>query len=179
MTVINVKGYRFSAPRITSTYNRRAQQFKNAIFASFRSIGIGEDDVIVELERVAFKNAAASASWYIDGHHLHYSYKSCSKYVENLYVVSQVIALEVQSLIEERKTVDQFILDFAEEEDLEEQRKAAREHIGVHHDSVDLDEITKKYKLLAKKTHPDMPEGSVEAFKKLNHAHKILKRELG
>ena len=33
-------------------------------------------------------------------------------------------------------------------------------------------------KEMAKTLHPDTPTGDVEKFKKLNHAHKILKREL-
>ncbi|MBS3114183.1 hypothetical protein J4448_03705 [Candidatus Woesearchaeota archaeon] len=31
---------------------------------------------------------------------------------------------------------------------------------------------------MAKKYHPDMPEGNVDKFKEINRAHKILRREL-
>ena len=43
---------------------------------------------------------------------------------------------------------------------------------------VDTTEIDKKYKVLAMKYHPDMPDGNLEKFKAINNAHKMLKREL-
>ena len=42
---------------------------------------------------------------------------------------------------------------------------------------LDLDEINKKYKELAKEHHPDKG-GNTEDFKAINKAHKMLKREL-
>jgi len=36
----------------------------------------------------------------------------------------------------------------------------------------------KKHREMAKELHPDMSTGDTEQFKKLNIAHKILKREL-
>ena len=62
--------------------------------------------------------------------------------------------------------------------DIIKQRKEARELLGVAENSTDLDEINKIYKKRAKDAHPDMPGGCVETFKKLNHAHKTLKKEL-
>ncbi|MBI1968917.1 J domain-containing protein [Candidatus Woesearchaeota archaeon] len=56
-------------------------------------------------------------------------------------------------------------------------RKEAREILGIAPDVLDMNEIDKKYKELAKKYHPDMPGGDAEMFKKINNAHKILKRE--
>jgi len=41
-----------------------------------------------------------------------------------------------------------------------------------------LDLISKKYKDLAKKLHPDMETGDIDKFKAINRAHKMLKREL-
>ena len=43
---------------------------------------------------------------------------------------------------------------------------------------MDMGLINKKYKVLAKEHHPDMPMGSTEKFKEINNAHKTLKREL-
>ena len=45
-------------------------------------------------------------------------------------------------------------------------------------DGENLEDINKKYKVLAKDAHPDMSNGDTERFKAINHAHKILKREL-
>ena len=57
-------------------------------------------------------------------------------------------------------------------------RKEAREILGVEENVLDMAHIDKKYKTLAKKYHPDMPDGDLEMFKKINNAHKLLKREL-
>jgi hypothetical protein len=178
MATIKVKGYEFNAPLIRDSFNRRAQRFANNILTSLRGIGLTEDDVRVEIEPMAIKRVPASASWYVDGYHLHFSYKACVKYVENLFVISKVIELEVKAIQEGTKTIEEFIRDFTEERDVEKEREAAREHLGVAADEIDLDVISKKYKLLARDAHPDMPNGDTEKFKALNRAHKILKREL-
>ncbi len=178
MMIVRVKGYDINVLSIRDSHNRRALKFKNNIISSLRAIGLTEDDIDVSFEAVAIKNTPASVSWYVEGSHLHYSYKACSKFVENLYVVSRLIELEVKALLAGEKSIDQFILDFMEEHDVEEERKEAREFLGVDPDSFDMDLISKKYKLLAKDAHPDMPNGDTERFKALNRAHKILKREL-
>lgn len=178
MVLIKIKGYEFDARSIKDSFNRRSQKFKNNIINDLRKIGVIEDDIMVKLEPIAIKRVAASASWYVEGFRLHYSYKAGKNYVENLYVVSKLIEFEVKAILEDKKTIDQFITDFTEEKEVEEERKAARELIGVDEDSLDLDLINKKYKNLAKDLHPDMSTGNTEKFKALNRAHKILKREL-
>ncbi|USN45309.1 MAG: J domain-containing protein [Candidatus Woesearchaeota archaeon] len=178
MVMISVRGHEFNALVVRDSFQRRAEKFKNNIIASLRLLGISEDDVDVSKEVMPLKRLPASASWYFDGYHLQFSYKAGLKYIDNLYVVSRVIELEVQAILEERKSVDEFINDFSEETNVEDERKAAREHLGLDADVHDLDIINKRYKLLAKDAHPDMPTGDTETFKKLNRAHKILKREL-
>lgn len=178
MAIIKIKGYEFNALSIRDSFHRRAERFRNNIISSLKSIGVIEDDIIVDLETMPIKRLPASASWYVEGFHLHYSYKAGLKYVDNLFVVSKVIELAVNSILAEEKTIDEFIADFTEEHDVEEERKKARELLGVEEDTLDLDVINKKYKLLAKDLHPDMPNGDTEKFKQLNRAHKILKREL-
>ena len=178
MALIKVKGYEFNAVTIRDSFNRRAQRFMNKIIKTLRGVGLTEDDVEIDLEPVAIKNVPASVSWYLEGSHLHYSYRGCSKYVENLYVVSKLIEFEVKAVVEGRKTIDQFIMDFMEEHDVADERKAARELLGVDPDCLDLALISKKYKVFAKDLHPDMPGGDTEKFKAVNRAHKILKREL-
>jgi hypothetical protein len=180
MTLIKLKGHEFNTIIIKDSANRRAQRFKNSIIENLRSLGTGltEDDVDIELERVAIKRVPASASWYLDGTNLHYTYKGCLKYVENLYVVSKLIELEVKAVLSGEKSFDDFLREFSEEDNVEEERKEARKLLGVDEDSLNLEEMNKKYKLLAKDAHPDMPNGTTEKFKELNRAHKILKREL-
>ena len=178
MTTIKVKGYEFAVAATKDSFDRRALQYKNKIITSLGKIGLSEDDIEIEIKPVAFKSAPASASWYLSGNYLHYSYKSARKYVENLYVVLKVIELEVDALLSGQKTPEEFIGEFSEEKDVEHRRKAAREVLGVDAESIDLQHIDSKYKELAKQHHPDVPGGDTEKFKEINHAHKILRREL-
>lgn len=178
MNKIRIKGYDINLMPITNSFERRALQFKNNIISNLRKLGLTDDDVEIPMEKVAMKRARASAEWYMDGNRLYYSYNSRKKFVENLYVVSKVIENEVNSLLNEKKTLDEFYSDFSEDEDVEEKRKEAREILGVSHESNDIEEINKKYKELARTTHPDKENGCLETFKKINTAHKTLKREL-
>ena len=100
------------------------------------------------------------------------------KYVDNLYVVYRVIEFEVADLLEGRKTFEEFLLDFAEKDDVEHTRKEAREILGVEPDVIDMGMIDKRFKNLAKLHQPDMDGGDTEMFKRINNAHKVLKREL-
>ncbi len=93
-------------------------------------------------------------------------------------IVLKVIEAETSLVISEKKTRNEFIEEFREETDINEKRTKAREFLGVEPDSADLEHINKRYKEMAKELHPDKPTGDTEKFKKLNSAHKILKREL-
>ena len=178
MAIIKVKGHEFAALTIKDSFDRRALQYKNKIITNLRKIGLTEDDIEVDLENVAIKNAPASVWWYFGRHYLHYSYKAAPKYVENLYVVSKLIELEVGALVSGEKTPEEFIIEFSEDKDVGDRRKKAREVLGIDEDNIDLNCIDSKYKELAKKYHPDMPGGDINKFKQINHAHKILRREL-
>ena len=178
MVTITIKGHEITPLAIRDSYDRRAVQYKNNIIEILRKIGLTEDDIDIKQETHTFRNAPASASWYVDGHHLYYSYKIAKKYVENLYVVFKIIDLEVKALLAGQKTMEEFMSDFMEEHDIEEQRKEARDILGVEQDVIDIAVIDAKYRDLAKKKHPDMPGGDSEKFKAINRAHKILKREL-
>lgn len=178
MGIITIKGYEFEAVIARDSYNRRALQYKNNIINALSKIGIISDDITIDLEPVAIKNVPATATWYGSGYRMYYSYKSAKRYVDNLYIVYKVLNFEVADLITKKKTFEEFLLDFTEKKDVENMRKEARKILGVEDDVLDLNYIDKKYKELAKKYHPDMPEGDIEMFKKINNAHKILKREL-
>lgn len=178
MAMLKVKGYEINVPKITNSFNRRAQKFKNDILINLRMLGLTEDDVILDLEPIAMKNVPAKVVWYFDGHRLEFSHKSQNKYVENLCVISKIIEKELQSVADGNKTIQQFVLDFSEDDKVEDERKAARELLGVEPDCQDLAKISKIYKKKAMKVHPDMENGDHEEFQALNRAHKILKREL-
>ncbi|HLD33302.1 MAG TPA: DnaJ domain-containing protein [Candidatus Nanoarchaeia archaeon] len=174
---VEIKGHEFEAITVKDSFQRRAVQYKNNIIATLSKIGLTEDDSEIELEHVSIKRSPASASWYYNGYHLHYSYQG-GKFVDNLYVVWKVIEFEVSALLNKQKTVDEFIHEFSEDTDIAKQRKEARELLGVDANSTDMALIDKKYKELAKELHPDKPNGDTEKFKAVNRAHKILKREL-
>ena len=178
MSKLKVKGHEFSAFIARDSPSRRAVRFRNNILGSLRKIGLSEDDVDVEIETLAVKKAPACASWYIEGHHLFYSYNKAPKFVDNLYVVSKIIELEVEALLKERKTLQEFISEFSEDKDICDKRKEARKSLGVDESTLDLNAINEKYKSLAREHHPDMPNGNMEKFKEINNAHEILKREL-
>lgn len=179
MTKLSVKGYEIAPIHIRDSFGRRAVQFANKIISALGALGLTEDDIDIPIETMANRKLPASASWYYEGYHLHFSNNSCPKYVENLYIVLRVIELEIEALIAKRKTVEEFISDFAEDSDIKKQRLDARELLGVSLDCNDFSVIDKRYKILAKGCHPDTPNGDHEKFKLINNAHKILKRELG
>jgi hypothetical protein len=178
MPDIKIKGQDIKVAPIKDSFNRRALLFKNKVISILGLIGVKADDVIIELEGMPIKKIKASAEWYFDGHRMYYENNSQSKYVENLFVVMKVIENEVNLVLEEKKPIEEFVEEFREEEDVLDKRKEAREFFGLTHDHQDMEVINKKYKEMAKDLHPDMPNGSTEKFKKLNEAHKTLKREL-
>ncbi|HLD79553.1 MAG TPA: DnaJ domain-containing protein [Candidatus Nanoarchaeia archaeon] len=178
MTTITIKGHDITPIIIRDSYDRRAVQYKNSIIEVLGKLGLTEDDIDIKHEVSAFRSAPASVSWYLDGHHLYYSYKISKKHVENLYIVFKVIDLEVKALLAGQKTPEEFISAFLERPDVEEKRKEARAILGVEQNVIDIGVINARYKSLAKKNHPDMPGGDTERFKEINSAHQILKREL-
>lgn len=178
MVKIQIKGYEFEAVTVKDSFSRRATKFKNDIIESLKILGLTPDDINIDIEPNAMKKTPASVSWYIDGRHMHYSHSLRNNYAENLFVVSKVIEHEIIALVEERITFEEFIAEFQEEMDIADKRKEAREILGLDHGVNDIKVIDKTYKDLAKKHHPDMDSGNTEKFKQINHAHKILKREL-
>ena len=175
--MVNIKGHDFMQITIRDSYDRRALQCKNRIMNYLKTFDLTEDDIEIPLERVTIKKAQASITWYMWHKHLFFSYNGSAKFVENLAMVEQVIKHFIKLLNEGEITHEEFLEMFREDEDILKQRKHAREVLGVE-DSEDFETIHKKYKQLSKEKHPDMPNGNTEEFKKLNNAHKILKKEL-
>ncbi len=175
---IRIRGKDYKINIIKDSSVRRSRQYYNNIFLSLRKIGLSTDDVDVTLENNPIKRIPASASWYIDGHHCHFSFNKMERYVDNINVVSKVIELSVNELLNEEITAEEFISGFKEDKNFKKQRDEAREFFGLEEDHIDLESINAKYKQLAKELHPDMPTGDVLKFKELNTHHKTLKREL-
>jgi hypothetical protein len=178
MVKLKIKGREFDAISIKDSHLRKAILYQNKIIESLGRIGLTADDIDIKLETVPIKRVPASASWYFEGNHLYYSYSAAKNFADNLVVVFNVINIMTSDLLDGVITADQYFAEFKEDEDIVEKRKQARELIGVPHDSFDLELINKKYKNLAKEHHPDKDGGDIDKFKELNHAHKLLKREL-
>jgi len=178
MENVNFKGHIITPMLFKDNFQRRALQMKNKIISALEKTGVRADDVELDFSGISVKKAKAVVTWYYDGHMLHYGNNSMDKYVENLYIVTKVIEGEVESVLNGEKTMLDFVGEFREDDDLEKSRKEARAFFGLAHDAKDMEEIDKKYKEMARHLHPDMPTGDLEKFKKLNHHHKILKREL-
>ena len=176
--MVNIKGYDFEQIIVSDSYNRRALLYKNKLINYLKFFGLTEDDVDIPMEQVAIKKAQASISWYLWDEHLFFSYNGSAKFVENLGMVVQVVGYFIYLLDKEEITPERFVKLFAEERDVIKQRKDAREVLGIGEHSTDFEEVHKNYKKLSKEHHPDMPNGDLEKFKKINVTHKILKKEL-
>lgn len=176
--MIKIKGNEIEAPKITNSFDRRAVQIQNKIILTLKPLGINRDNVHIPMEPLAQKKLPASVSWYFEGRNLKYSYSLMSKFVENLYIIEKVLKLEVEKLLKGEINVDQFTHEFSEDDDLGEQLLEARKTLGVSANENDFEVISKKYKELARKCHPDMPDGDHELFQKINAAHKLIKKEL-
>ena len=176
--MVKIKGNEIEAPRITSSFDRKAVQIQNNIVETLKQLGIERDNVRINMEKVAQRKAPASVSWYFESRNLKYSYSQMPKFVENLYIIDKVLKIEVAKLLSGEIILDQFTREFCEDDDLSQQLAEARKTLGVEPDEKDFELISKKYKELAKTHHPDMPEGSHDTFQKINAAHKLIRKEL-
>ncbi len=178
MEILKIKGHSINYIPAKDSFNRRALQYKNNLIRALEKVGVQRDDIDLELDGYCGRDEKAHVIWYYKGNRLYYEVATQKKYVDNLFIASKIIEKEVELVLSEKKPLEEFIAEFREDEDVDEERKEAREFFGLNHDHKDMDEINKRYKDLAKTLHPDTPTGDTEKFKKLNHHHKILKREL-
>jgi len=178
MAVITIKGRDYNPIVIKDSFDRRAQQFANSIAAKLYKLGLNENDVDITVERVAFRKIPAAATWYMGGHRCYYSCAVLGSYAANMALVAKVIDAEVQAVLDGAVPIEDFIRKFTEDEGVEEERKKAREVLGVAEGEKDIDVINRAYKELAKEHHPDKHGGDDSEFKRINNAHKTIKREL-
>jgi hypothetical protein len=178
MEVVTIKGHKINFMPTRASHNRRALQFKNNIITALGKIGTKRDDVEIELNGFCGRESKSSITWYFNGHRLYYELALKRTFVDNLFIISKIIGNEIELVLQEQKPLEEFLAEFVEDEDVHDDRAKAREFFELKTDHKDIDTINKRYKELAKTLHPDMPTGDVEEFKKLNHHHKILKREL-
>ena len=176
--MVFIKGHEIALPKIMDSFGRRATQIENSIVLILRPLGVGRHSIDIPMQVLAQRKFPASVSWYFEGRNLKYSYGLMPKFVENLAIIEAVLKLEVARLLSKEILVDDFVREFTEDDDLVEQRTEARKTLCVKSDETNVEIIDKNYKLLAKKYHPDMPDGDHECFQRINVAHKLLKKEL-
>ncbi|MBS3087343.1 J domain-containing protein [Candidatus Pacearchaeota archaeon] len=176
--MVKVKGNEIEVPVFRDSFDRRAVQIENRIMATLKMLNIDRDNVHLKMERNARLKVKAKVSWYFEGRNLSYSYGLCSKFIENLYVVDKVLETEVDRLLDEEITLDEFHREFVSDDKGDEKLIEARRTLGVAEDCEDFEEISRHYKVLAKKFHPDMEGGDHEMFQKINAAHKLIRKEL-
>ena len=176
--MVFIKGHEIVPPNIKDSFDRRALQLENSIISNLNLIGVKRHSIKVNMQKMAQRKLLASVTWYFNGHNLQYRYSLMSKYVENLYIIDKILKLEVSRLLSKEILLDDFIREFSEDEEIEEKLREARETLCLKTDEIDMGAIDKNYKLLAKKYHPDMPDGDLESFQRINAAHKLLKKEL-
>ncbi|MFT4250571.1 MAG: J domain-containing protein [Candidatus Woesearchaeota archaeon] len=178
MQPLLVRGHTITSLSAKNISSRKVVQITNQIVSLLSQLGVVEDDVEVQSERVAVKRCPAEVSFWLSGQHCHFSYHQCVTFAENLWVVFKVLEAEVLQVLSEELSLDEFVYSFSEKTDVAALRKEAREVLGVSEDCFDFSLIHKNYKALSKKYHPDMPGGDHERFSEINKAHKVLKKEL-
>ena len=150
--MIKIKGNEIKEPNFKDSYDRRAVKFQNSIVETLRLLNVDRDSTSIPLERNARLKAKASASWYFEGKNLKYSYSLMPKFIENLYLIDQVLKLEVAKLLKNEITLDQFQREFADDKNMDNDLSDARKILGVSEDETDFELISKNYKDLAKNT---------------------------
>ena len=177
--MVRIKGYEINPRKVTNSHDRRAQQFHNKILGELKRLHLTEDDVEIELPRYAFQKTPASVSIWLGHDFLYYRYEQGANFAENLYMVFRILESFIDDVVDEKIPLQKFISEFAEDDgDIEERKKQARADLGLDPTELDMDVIDKAYKKLAKTYHPDMAGGDLDKFKKINKAHKTLRRAL-
>lgn len=176
--MLKIKGNEIREPKFTNSFNRRAVKIQNNIFSTLRKLGVSRDDSTVSMENFSQLKKSAFAEWWFEGRNLKYTYSLMPKFIDNLYVIDKILEIEVNKLLENEISLNEFQREFSEDDDLGEQLIEARKTLNVSEDEVDFDVISKSYKVLARKYHPDMSEGNHFLFQKINAAHKLIMKEL-
>lgn len=176
-----VKGHQIPVKVTKSAYDRKAVLFANNIVDELKKIGITRDDINVETSVLGNKNVPAVLEFWAQGYYLRFSFSLAKRFIDNLYVISELIKLEVREVLEGRKEMGEFLESFSEDsggKELADGLKQAKVDLGLDESESDLEVIDREYKKLARKHHPDAG-GDLEEFKKVNKAHKLIKKQMG
>ncbi len=181
MNTYTVKGHEIECKVTKTGFDRKSVVFVNNIVAELKKLGIKRDDIEVKLNVIGNKNYPATLEFWADGHYLRFSYSMTKRFIDNLYIISKLIEIEVNEVLEGKKELYDFYNLFIETEnrkDISNEVKQAKLTLGLSEDETDSKIITNSYRKLAREYHPDAG-GSIEDFQKVNKAHKLLKKEMG
>ena len=181
METLSVKGHEIKLKRTKSAYHRHVVLFANKIVEELKQLGFPRDDISIETRIPGNKNEPAVVEFWGKNEYLRFSFSRTKRFVDNLYIIKELIHIEVEEVLSGRKTMHQFIETFSEKGDRKEiskELKNAKLTLGLDEDEDDLDKINNAYRDLAKKHHPDAG-GDMNEFQKINKAHKLIKKEMG
>jgi hypothetical protein len=179
MVIVKIKNNSISYSPIKDSFSRRVTQFENNILRELKSIGVDLNNIAdFDGPKIPFAPKKAHIEWGLGSSNCCITVNKEKKYVDNLQLVNLCLKADVKRVHDGEISLRDFEEKYAESGDVHEKRKLAREQLGLDADCDDMEEINKAYKTLSKKHHPDMEGGCVESFKKINDAHKVLKREL-
>ena len=181
MTVLSVKGHEIELKVTKTAYQRKVVQFANNIVEDLKLLGIPRDNIQIEINIIGNKQEPAVLEFWAEGYYMRFSYQLAKRFVDNMYIISKLINLEVKEVLEGKKSFEEFLHTFQEQNNTKETKKELKEAkliLGLSDDEKDIDVINQAYKKLARSHHPDAG-GDLAEFQKINKAHKLIKKEMG
>ncbi len=181
MTTYSVKGHEIEGKITKSAYDRKVVLFANNIIEELKKLNITRDDVEIKVNVLGNKNVPAVIEFWSQGHYGRFSYSLTNRFVDNMYIIQELVKLEVAEVLSGKKQMSEFFHTFESEGNRKEISKdldEAKKTLGLSQNEKDLEVINKAYKNLAKLHHPDAG-GDLDEFKKVNKAHKLIKKEMG
>ena len=181
MVKVVVKGHEIEVKITKSGYDRKAIQFVNNIVEELKKLNIPRDDVEIKTDIIGNKNLPATVEFWADGHYLRFSYSMAKRFIDNLYIIKELIKIEVNEVLSGKKDLIEFYHIFSEDGDRKQISKDlenAKLVLGLEENENNVETINIAYKKLARKNHPDLG-GNLEEFQKINKAHKLIKKQMG
>lgn len=181
MSKVSVKGHEIEVKITKTAYDRKAVLFANNIIDELKKLNITRDDIEIPTNILGNKDIPATIEFWSNGHYMRFSYSMTKRFIDNLYVILQLIKIEVSEVLSGKKQIEEFYHTFSQDENRKEISNKLREAkitLGLNEEEKDVDLINKSYKQLARSHHPDLG-GDIHEFQKINKAHKLIKKEMG
>lgn len=176
-----VKGHEIVVRVTKAGYDRKSILYVNTIVQELKKLNIQRDDIEVKTNVLGNKDIPAVLEFWADGHYLRFTYSMTKRFIDNLYVIMELIKLEVNDVLTGKINLNEFYHRFTQEDNPKEinnKLKEAKSILGLGASEADIEVINKAYRNLAKSHHPDLG-GDLNEFKKINKAHKLIKKEMG